>query len=129
MEQGTGSESKPRGGCLLVLAGWLVAAAALEARHAAGRPVAPAPGVLARAAPDLTRATTRELRRVPGVGPQLALEIERTRWREGELVDLERVRGIGPVLAESIRAWLGARGAEIRTQGSPDQAPRAPPGE
>lgn len=111
--------------CLWVLAGWLVASAALEASSRAAWP-GPGPAIRPlRSAPDPDRAPPRELRRLPGVGPRLALEIERARWDAGGSLELEDVHGIGPLVARAIRVWLEAQGAEL--QGPPNA--RVPPGE
>lgn len=52
--------------------------------------------------------STRELRRIPGVGQVRALAIARERWRSeraGEEFVLLDVSGIGPSIAGQIRAW------------------------
>lgn len=94
--------------------GVFLALAALEAHGRAQL----APGAHAAPAsvepPDPARSGARDLRRIPGVGPWLALEIQRRRWEQGGLETLEDVPGIGPRLGESIEAWLDAQGARAQ---------------
>jgi competence ComEA-like helix-hairpin-helix protein len=72
----------------------------------APKPAAPAAG---SAPVDLNRATEQELRRLPGVGPQLAARIVETRAADGGFAsvdDLRRVRGVGPIRLERLRPFL-----------------------
>jgi hypothetical protein len=93
---------------ILLLAGWL-AADALRG-PAARSPVA----VPVAALPDLARMCPRELRRLPGIGENLAIAIAEARWEHRERpypLLLTDVPGIGERTAERVRAWLAERGA------------------
>ncbi len=118
-----GSRSSGEAGAWLVVGAFL-ALAALEA-HGRAHLVPPTPPRAHVSPPDPAHSGARDLRRIPGVGPWLALEIQRRRWEEGGLETLEAVPGIGPRLSETIEAWLDEQGA--RAQAS--RRGRGPEGE
>jgi len=58
---------------------------------------------------DLNRASFKELLRLPGIGPRLALRILSYREEHGRFSSLEEllnVKGIGPALLERLREHL-----------------------
>jgi hypothetical protein len=91
---------------LLLLAGWLAAdTLRLPEAGSGARDVA-------REAPDLTRMSPRELRRLPGIGETLAIAIAEARWEHGDRpypLLLTDVPGIGERTAERVRQYLAER--------------------
>ena len=64
------------------------------------------------------RLSSRDLRRIPGIGPVRAARIVQQRWtheRAGEPLELSEVNGLGPTTEAALLEWLDARG--IRADG------------
>ncbi len=99
---------------LLLVAGFLAGGAAQGGGGRASE--VPEPGGRATPSFDLAKASARELRRLPGIGAELAVALVEARWERGPgdpPLMLADVPGIGPWLEGRVRAWLEARAGGV----------------